>query len=172
MNSIFSICCANRSKDDLSSADIGNASKPLDFIRTKPELVRVLKWFDELEDTFRESFNQVESNLETIVEHLRAQAEEEVVELGQGGEIISKVVNRDAVSHILQLDESDGPNTVREVLEDTDFFQVKQKNQESFQQYDFTKVILFCLLFCNAQPYHKINFLFYLMCDGRSDLIS
>lgn len=71
MQSIFSVCCANRSKDDLSSSDINSATKPLDFIRTKPELVRVLKWFDELEDTFRASFNQVPDNLEQIVEVLQ-----------------------------------------------------------------------------------------------------
>ena len=121
MNSIFSVCCANRSKDDLSSSDI-NPSKPLDFIRTKPELVRVLKWFDELEDTFRGSFNSVPETLETIVEVLRKQVEEEVVELGGGGEIISKVVNRDAVSQILHFEDGDGPNSVQEVLEGTDFF--------------------------------------------------
>ena len=70
MNSIFSLCCTSRSKDEMSG-DIDGASKPLDFIRTKPELVRVLKWFDELEDTFRESFDQVPEGLETIVEYLR-----------------------------------------------------------------------------------------------------
>lgn len=73
MNSIFSLCCTNRSKDDISSDSLNFASKPLDFIRTKPELVRVLQWFDEMEDTFRESFHEVPEDLKTIVEYLREQ---------------------------------------------------------------------------------------------------
>ena len=68
-------------------------------------------------------------NLETIVEFLRNQVEEEIVELGEGGEIVSKVVSREAVAKILHF-EKGKDNSVQEVLEGTEFFQVKSNNQQ------------------------------------------
>ncbi len=38
-------------------------------------------------------------------------------------------------------------------------------------QYDFNKLILFCLLFSEENPTEKITCLFYLMCD-KNKLIS
>ena len=60
-------------------------------------------------------------DLRTIVEFLSKNVIEQVVELGGGGEIISKVVSRDSVAEILHF--GDGRNdSVQEVLEGTDFF--------------------------------------------------
>ena len=68
-------------------------------------------------------------NLETIVEFLREQVDEEVVELGEGGKIVSKVVNREAVAEILHFGKGKD-NSVQKVLEGTDFFQVKSNNEQ------------------------------------------
>ena len=50
MDSIFGLCCVNRQKDDLDRSSLSGASRPVDFIKSRPGLVRVLKWFDEIED--------------------------------------------------------------------------------------------------------------------------
>ena len=49
MDTIF-MCCINRQKDDLNSSGIQGVSKPVDFIKSRPSLVRVLKWFDQIEE--------------------------------------------------------------------------------------------------------------------------
>lgn len=70
MDSIFGLCCVNRQKDDLSMSERGSISKPVDFIRQRPGLIRVLKWFDEIEDQFRISMNEVGEPLENIIKVL------------------------------------------------------------------------------------------------------
>ena len=70
MDGIFGMCCASRSKDDLRDSQRNSISKPLDYIRTRPGLARVLKWFDEVEDKFRESMHDVQQTIEHIIEVL------------------------------------------------------------------------------------------------------
>ena len=48
MDFLFGMCCATRSKEELDRSDPNQ--KPVDFIRSKPNLIKVLKWFDEIED--------------------------------------------------------------------------------------------------------------------------
>ena len=37
-------------------------------------------------------------------------------------------------------------------------------------QFDFNKIILFCLLFSNEGPRNKVDCLFYLMCDENEEI--
>ena len=67
MDSIFGLCCVNRNKDDLDRSTVGAMNRPLDFIKTRPGLVRVLKWFDEIEDQFRDNMKEVRESLENII---------------------------------------------------------------------------------------------------------
>ena len=75
------MCCINRQKDDLNSSSMSSVSKPVDFIRSKPGLVRVLKWFDKIEDEFKESMNDVPLPLDEIISILDDECEEEIIEL-------------------------------------------------------------------------------------------
>ena len=45
--SLFGVCCKERDTDENKSErdSVNVDSKPLDFIRTRPGLVKVLKWF-------------------------------------------------------------------------------------------------------------------------------
>lgn len=81
MDSIFGMCCVNRQKDDLRDSERSSISKPVDFIRSRPGLVRVLKWFDDVEDKFRESMIEIKESLESIIETLDDQCNEEIIEL-------------------------------------------------------------------------------------------
>lgn len=67
MDSIFGLCCVNRQKDDLDHSGLQGVSRPVDFIKSRPGLVRVLKWFEEIEDSFRDSMQEVQESLETII---------------------------------------------------------------------------------------------------------
>lgn len=95
------MCCINRQKDDLNSSSMSSVSKPVDFIRSKPGLVRVLKWFDKIEDEFKESMNDVPLPLDEIISILDDECEEEIIELSKGHEIVARVVEKSAVADIL-----------------------------------------------------------------------
>lgn len=65
------------------------------------------------------------------------------------------------------------------MLEQIEFFKVESGGAEGSafgdgddsQQFDFNKLILFCLLFCEENPKDKVTSLFYLMCD-ENEMIS
>ena len=103
MDSFLGMCCINRNKDDLSASDMLSASRPLDFIRSRPGLYRVLKWFDEVDESFRRCMNDVPVDLKTIIAQLDEYCDEEFIELNKGHEISTKVVERSAVTDILAL---------------------------------------------------------------------
>ena len=58
------------------------------------------------------------------------------------------------------------------MLEKIEFFKVESQGTEQAEQYDFNKLILFCLLFCEESPSNKITCLFYLMCDDNNLITS
>ena len=41
--------------------------KPVDFIEKKPNLIKVLKWFDEIEDQTKQSMIEISEPLENII---------------------------------------------------------------------------------------------------------
>ena len=168
MDSFLGMCCINRNKDDLSASDMLSASRPLDFIRSRPGLYRVLKWFDEVDESFRSCMNDVPVDLKTIIAELDDYCDEEFIELNKGHEISTKVVERSAVTDILQLGQH-RVNTMQRVLENIDFFKVESaSNDQAADQYDFNKLILFCLLFCDEQAPNKVQCLWHLMSeDGQ-----
>lgn len=100
MDSIFGMCCVNRQKDDVGERSSA-FQRPVDFIRSKPGLVRVLKWFDEIEDKFRGSLRDIDSNLDDIIHVLGSECTEEVIELSRGHEVTAKVIDKGAVGEVL-----------------------------------------------------------------------
>ena len=84
---------------------------------------------------------------------------------------MAKVVEKHAVADILQFG-SHSSDTMQNVLERIEFFKVESQNGGNHvEQYDFNKIILFCLLFCDETVSNKIECLFYLLCDEK-ELIS
>lgn len=164
MDSIFGLCCVNRQKEDLDHSVLQGASRPVDYIKSKPGLVRVLRWFEDIEDQFRDSMKEVETSLESIISVLDDQCDEEIIELSKGKEIVAKVVHKRAVADILRFGRHQN-STMQQVLEKIEFFKVESQESEQSDQYDFNKLILFCLLFCDESYSNKITCLFYLMCD-------
>lgn len=53
MDGIFDMCCSSRAKDDVRGSQLSSVEKPINYIRTRPGLVRVLNWFDAVEEKFR-----------------------------------------------------------------------------------------------------------------------
>lgn len=165
------MCCINRQKDDLN-ASISSASKPQKIIQSRPGLVRVLNWFDDIEDLFRESMKEVECPLREIIADLDEHCEEEVIELSRGNEIMAKVVDQEVVEEILQFSHH-STDTMRRMLESIEFFKVESQADDNYlSQFDFNKIILFCLLFSNESPREKIECLFYLICDENDQITS
>ena len=91
--------------------------------------------------------------LESIIKVLDEQCEEEIIELDKKREIVAKVIEKRAVAEVLRFGRMKG-SAMQQVLE-----------------YDFNKLILFCLLFCEENPKDKVTCLFYLMCD-QNDIIN
>ena len=55
------------------------------------------------------------------------------------------------------------------MFESIAFFKVESMADDNqVNQFDFNKIILFCLLFSNEGPRNKVDCLFYLMCDDSS----
>ena len=103
----FQMCCVNRSKDDLGSDITDTARKPIDFIRDKPDLVRVLKWFEEHEDRYRENMRGVPETIDRIISLLDEQSEEEILKLKNRNEVVVKVVADYNVAEVLNFDDGD-----------------------------------------------------------------
>ncbi len=100
MDSIFGMCCVNRQKDDMGERSSA-FQRPVDFIRSKPGLVRVLQWFDQIEDKFRDSLRDIDSPLEEIIRVLERECTEEVIELSRGHEVTAKVIDKGSVGDVL-----------------------------------------------------------------------
>ena len=122
MDFLFGMCCAHRSKDELDRSDPNQ--KPVDFIRSKPGLIKVLRWFDEIEDQFKQSMNEISEPLENIIQLLDEQSDEDVIEVSKGHEIVTKVVEKNAVEQILQFDNHSN-QTMQQVIEKLEFFRVE-----------------------------------------------
>ena len=123
MDSIFGFCCANRDKDDAASSQRSTMDKPIEYIRSKPGLVRVLKWFDEVEEKFRESMIDVGEKIENIISELDGQATEELIEVGPGHEVLAKVVGKEAVAEALAFG-SHQSKLMQNVVETIEFFKI------------------------------------------------
>ena len=117
------MCCSSRSKDDVRSSQRSTIERPHDFIKTRPGLVRVLKWFDEVEEKFHESMIDVGDKIDNIIAELDEQSSEEVVEVGHGQEQVVKVVGRDAVAEALAFG-SHRSNFMQTVIETIEFFKM------------------------------------------------
>lgn len=60
---------------------------------------------------------------------------------------------------------------MQNVVETIEFFRVESNQNDAVEQYDFNKIILFCLLFFQEREDIKASCLFYLMCD-QNELIT
>ena len=60
---------------------------------------------------------------------------------------------------------------MQNVIETIEFFRVESNQNDAVEQYDFNKIILFCLLFFQEREDIKASCLFYLMCD-QNELIT
>lgn len=85
MDSLFGFCCINRSKEEFRDSQRSTTSKPIDYIRTRPGLLSVLKWFERVEDKFRDSMSDIRKDVGTIIEELDEQCKEEVVDVNKNG---------------------------------------------------------------------------------------
>lgn len=70
MDGIFDMCCSSRAKDDVRGSQLSSVEKPINYIRTRPGLVRVLKWFDAVEEKFRESMGDVGEKIDIVISEL------------------------------------------------------------------------------------------------------
>ena len=170
MDFLFGMCCATRSKDQMDRSDPDQ--KPVDFIEKKPNLIKVLKWFDEIEDQTKQSMIEISEPLENIIQKLDEHSDEATIEVTNGHEMVTKVVEKTALDEILKFDEIEN-KTMQTVIESYEFFKVQSNDGDSeIQQYDFNKIILFLLLFCDETPANKVTCLFYLMCDDQNIITS
>ena len=92
-----------------------------------------------------------------------------MIELKQGHEIIAKVVDQELVADVLQFDNHSN-KTMQKMLKRIEFFKVESVGDQQVNQYDFNKIILFCLLFSGENHRNKIECLFYLMCDENEEI--
>ncbi len=66
--SIFDKLCCVSTKDENTSGRPSSLFKPIDHIRSKPSLVRVLYWIEKVEDNFKDSMTRiVQVSLEDII---------------------------------------------------------------------------------------------------------
>ena len=89
----------------------------------------------------------------------------------KGQEIEVKVVDQESVADILQFSRLSN-QTLEMLLNRLEFFKIETSIRQStysespVEQYDFSKLILFCILYCEEENYErKVEYLFYLMCD-------
>ena len=101
LDSIFGMCCASRSKDDVRSTSRSSLVRPLEYIKTRPGLVRVLKWFDGVEEKFKEAMVDVDEKIDNIISELDDQSSEELIEVSNGQRVAFKVVEREIVAEAL-----------------------------------------------------------------------
>ena len=127
MDFLFGMCCATRSKEELERSDPNQ--KPVDFIRSKPNLIKVLKWFDEIEDQCKQSMNEISEPLENIIQKLDEQSDEASIEITNGHEMVTKVVEKTALDQILKFDDLDN-KTMQSVIETYDFFKVQSNDND------------------------------------------
>ena len=71
---------------------------------------------------------------------------------------------RDAVERVFDIDEDEAP-VLHSCLR-MQFFK-----EDSQDMYDFDKLVLFCILYCEADLSIKAQILFYLMADAEDDVI-
>lgn len=64
--------------------------------------MRILKWFDDVEDKFRASMREVPENLERIISVLDEVSNQEVLGVNRGREVLVKVAPKYDVSQVLQ----------------------------------------------------------------------
>jgi len=129
MDSIFGMCCVNRQKDDLRDSERQSVSRPVDFIRSRPGLVRVLKWFDDVEEKFRESMREMQEPLESIIEALDEECNEEIIELNKGQETVAKVVDKRVAAEVLHF-ERRKKDFMQRVIESIEFFRVESNHND------------------------------------------
>ena len=127
MDFLFGMCCATRSKEELERSDPNQ--KPVDFIRSKPNLIKVLKWFDEIEDQCKQSMNEISEPLENIIQKLDEQSDEASIEITNGHEMVTKVVEKTALDQILKFDDLEN-KTMQSVIETYDFFKVQSNDND------------------------------------------
>ena len=163
MDGIFGMCCVNRQKDEVNDRS-SSFQRPVDFIRSKPGLVRVLQWFDQIEDKFRDSLREIRRPLDEIIGVLESECTEEVIELSRGHEVTAKVIDKDAVADVLQFNDSrmgaDNTSFMQRVIETIEFFRVETNQTDGADKFDFNKLMLFCLLFSEESRSVKIECLF------------
>ena len=76
------------------------------------------------------------------------------------------------VAEVLEFD-NHSRDTMQRMLENIEFFKVESAGGDyEVNQFDFNKIILFCLLFSNEKPRDKIDCLFYLICDDNHEVAS
>ena len=68
--------------------------------------------------------NEISEPLENIIQLLDEQSDEDVIEVSKGHEIVTKVVEKNAVEQILQFDNHSN-QTMQQVIEKLEFFRVE-----------------------------------------------
>jgi len=170
MENFFGMCCVNRNKDDLRDSQRDTISRPLDYIRTRPALSRVLKWFDDIEEKFRDSMGDIPKTIERIIEELDDKCTDEIIEVNRGHEVVAKVVDRHAVGKALAFG-NHRSNFMQNVIETIEFFRLESHQGDAIELFDYNKIILFCLLYFIERKDIKVSCLFHLMCD-QNDVIT
>ena len=79
-------------------------------------------------------------------------------------------MDKHAVADVLHFG-SHRSNFMQNVIETIEFFRVESNQNDAVEQFDFNKIILFCLLFFQEREDIKASCLFYLMCD-QNELIT
>ena len=124
MDAIFGMCCVNLYKsDELSSQSMRSVQKPLHYIETRPGLVKVLRWFDQIEDEFRSKIDSLPDDLENLISEMNDQCDLEQIELSKGHEIEANIIAKSTVEDLLEFDD-DEQNMMQYVLEEIEFFKV------------------------------------------------
>ena len=139
MNTILGFCCVNRQKDDLTER-YSQANNPYDYlISTRPNLPRVLSMFCEIETHFRLGLKKLNLSLEDLVGEL----DKECIQY-EADDILCKFIPREAVNRIFDICESEAP-VLYQCLR-MQFFK-----EDSQDMYDFNKLVLFLILYCEAE---------------------
>ena len=124
------------------------------LIRTRPHLSNLFKAFIDVEVQFRDGLKSINKPLEELIRKL-----EEVAETNDEDQLQQKIVPKTAVYNILDVKEAEWPllyNCIR-----MQFFCV-----DSQEKFDYDKIVLFCIFYCDADPNLKTESLFKLMTFG------
>ena len=70
LSGFFGLCCSSRSKDDVHGQRSTLVERPMEYIKTRPGLVSVLRWFDQVEEKFRESLIDCGETIDNVISDL------------------------------------------------------------------------------------------------------